>query len=125
MRFCGPAHAVLRVHGVSYAIDGGHCGHAYSQTRWLYFGLIANSGHPGANGLSLVLHPANRDGRANIIDSIVQVAGFDLAPRGTAVQSNQLKAGTFSGMWLGTHVRGSWLCKAGAFGGVRPKKVTG
>ena len=125
MRFCGPAHAVVRVRGVSYAINGGSCGHAYSQTRWVYFGLITNGANAGAKGLSRVLHPANKDGRADIVDSIVQVAGLNLAPRGIAVQSNQLKAGTFSGIWDGTHVRGSWRCEAGAFGDVRAKHVSG
>jgi len=125
-RYCGPAHAVVRVRGISYAISGGFCGHRYSQTRWLFFGLTVNGNRPGAKGLSLVLQPANKDGRANIGDSIVQVGGLDLAPRGTAVQRNGLRAGTFSGVWKGTHVSGSWVCGAGSFGDVRfMKKLSG
>lgn len=121
-RYCGPAHAVVRVRGISYAIGGGFCGHRYSQTRWLYFGLTVNGARPGARGLSLVLRPANKDGRVNIIDSIVQVGGLDLAPRGIAVQSNGLRVGTFSGVWKGTHVTGSWVCETGSFGDVRVAK---
>ena len=124
-RHCGPARAVVRVRGTSYAITGGFCGRRYSQTRWVYFGLIQNGNRPGAKGLSLVLQPANKDGRANIVDSIVQVGGLDLAPRGTAVQSNGLRAGRFSGTWKGTQVRGSWVCVAGSFGDVRAKKLSG
>jgi hypothetical protein len=124
-RYCGHAHAVVRVRGTSYAISGGFCGHRYSQTRWVYFGLTMNGNRRGAKGLSLVLHPANKDGRAEIVDSIVQVGGLDLAPRGTAVQSNGLRAGTFSGAWKGTHVSGSWVCEGGSFGDVRSSKLSG
>ena len=70
-----------------------------------------------------MLHPANSDGRADIVDSIVQVAGLDLAPRGTAVQSDGLKAGKFSGTWKGTYVKGSWACEGGAFGGARFHRI--
>src|SRR5215475_6588650 len=47
-RYCGPARAVVRVGGTSYAITGGFCGHRYSQTRWVYFGLTMNGNRPGA-----------------------------------------------------------------------------
>jgi len=104
-------------------INGGSCGHRASETRWVYFGLLANGKRPGARGLSLVLHPANGDGRAAMVDSVVQVAGLDLAPRGTAVQQDRLSRGTFSGTWHGTYVTGSWVCEDAALGGTRVHRV--
>jgi hypothetical protein len=91
----------------------------------VYFGLIENGGRPGAKGLSLVLRPGNMAGSVRILDSIVQVAGLDLAPRGTAVVGEGLKSGTFAGEWKGTRVTGSWVCGAGAFGKPRPRQLSG
>ena len=124
-RICGPARAVVRVRGTSYAIQGGSCAQVSDPRRWIYFGLIQSGGLPGARGLSLVLEPGNRPGRVKIIDSIVQVEGLDLAPRGTAVLSDDLKSGTFVGKWAGTRVSGSWNCAAGAFGRVHPRLLGG
>jgi hypothetical protein len=124
MRFCGPARAVVRVHGTSYRINGGICGDRSGPTR-VYFGLIENGGRPGARGLSLVLQPGNVAGSFKIIDSIVQVAGLDLAPRGTAVVGDGRTSGTFAGEWKGTRVTGSWVCGAGAFGKPRFRHVSG
>jgi hypothetical protein len=116
MRICGAARAVLRVEGTKYSIKGGYCGYRDARTRWLWFGLITNGNRPGAEGLSLVLQPANRDGRTRIGDSIVQVGGLNLAPRGTALQRDGLRVGTFTGTWKGTQVTGSWVCGDAAFG---------
>ncbi len=124
-RFCGPARAVVKVRGVSYQINGGHCGQHSDPTRWVWFGLIKNGDRPGARGLSLVLEPGNVAGSVKITDSIVQVAGLDLAPGGTAVVGDGLKSGTFVGAWNGTRVTGSWVCGAGAFGKPRFRQLSG
>jgi hypothetical protein len=116
MRFCGAARAVVRVGGATYSIKGGRCGNRDAQTRWLWFGLLTDGSRPGAEGLSLVLNPANRDGRTRVGDSILQVGGLNLAPRGTAVQRDGLRVGTFTATWQGTQVTGSWVCGDAAFG---------
>jgi len=115
-RACGAARAVVHVRGSTYSINGGSCGQRYRQTRWVFFGLFANGNRPGAEGLSLVLHPANRNGRTAIVDSVVQVGGLNLAPRGMAVQRDGLRAGTFAATWQGTNVTGRWVCNDAAFG---------
>ena len=122
-RACGAAHALVHVRGTTYSINGGSCGQRYRQTRWLWFGLFTNGNRPGAEGLSLVLQPANRDGRTRIGDSVVQVGGLNLAPRGTAVQRDGLRVGTFAATWQGTHVTGSWVCDEAAFGRPRFHRV--
>jgi hypothetical protein len=91
----------------------------------VYFGLFENGDRPGARGLSLVLQPGNVAGSVKIFDSIVQVAGLDLAPRGTAVVGDGLTTGTFAEEWKGTHVTGSWVCGAGAFGKPRIRHLSG
>ena len=112
--FCGPGGAVMELGGRSFTIRGGHCGHAGS-TRWVAFGVIASGPlGSGARGFSMVLEPGNRPGHVNVIDSIIQVAGLDLSPTGSAVVAKGLKSGTFTltpikGSAL-TRVTGSWTC---------------
>ena len=108
----------VRVNGTSYTLHGGRCFEARA-TRWVYFGVIANGGVAGrgntASGVSFVFNPGNKPGRATIGDSIVQVGGLDLVPRGTAmVATDQYKSATFdthvsSGVHR-YHVTGTWRC---------------
>jgi hypothetical protein len=112
-RFCGPGRVVVRLRGKSYAIRGGYCGGIrVGGARWLWFGLIKNGGaSPDAKGFSIVLEPGDRMGRVNIVDSIVQVAGLNLAPGGTAVVAEGLKSGTFALILAGgKRLTGSWTC---------------
>ena len=119
-RACGAASAVVRVGGATYVLKGGSCGYRDARTRWLWFGLFTGGNRPGASaeGLSLVLQPANRDGRTTLADSVVEVGGLNLAPRDIAVQRDGLRRGTFSGIWQGTRVTGGWVCNDSAFGAI-------
>jgi hypothetical protein len=78
------------------------------------FGVIASGRlYSGAKGVSMVLEPGNRPGRVNVVDSIIQVAGLNLAPTGTAVVAKGLKSGTFTLATKGsvlTRVTGTWTC---------------
>ena len=111
--FCGTGQAVVRVGPRSYTIQGGHCGSADS-LRFLGFGVIANGPlYPGAIGISLVLRPGAQPGRVSVVSSIVQVAGLDVTPTGTAVLSKGLKSGTFGLVTTGSsgqRITGSWTC---------------
>lgn len=111
--FCGPGRAVVRLGGKSFAIQGGHCG-APGSLRLVAFGVIANGPlYPGATGISIVLKPGEQPGRVNVTDSIIQVAGLDVAPTGTAVVAKGLDSGTFRLVTRGsvqTPVTGSWTC---------------
>jgi hypothetical protein len=116
-RFCGRASVTIRVDGTSYALRGGRCFEA-KNNRWVYFGLIANGSVAGpgntARGVSFVLTPGNRPGAVRILDSIVQVGGLDIVPRGTAIVSADLGSAIFdthvsSGRHR-YHVTGAWRC---------------
>jgi hypothetical protein len=111
--FCGPGEAVVRLGGRSFTIQGGHCGRSES-LRLVTFGVIANGPlYPGATGISILLKPGEQPGRVNVIDSIIQAAGLDLSPTGTAVVAKGLNSGTFSLATRGsvqTHVTGIWTC---------------
>lgn len=113
-RFCGPGRAVVRLGGKSFTIQDGRCGgQSLSSPRWYYFGLFARGSVPGARGFSVVLKPGDRPGRVKVIDSIVEVAGRDLAPTGTAIVAKGLKSATFTLVTRGparTRVTGSWTC---------------
>jgi hypothetical protein len=112
-RFCGPGRAVVRLGGESFTIQGGRCGGPLSSPRWYYFGLFARGSAPGARGFSVVLEPGDRSGPVKVIDSIVQLAGRNLAPTGTAIVAKGLKSATFTLVTRGparTRVTGSWTC---------------
>jgi hypothetical protein len=110
-RYCGRGRAVVRLDGKTFAIEGGRCGRPVSGQRWVYFGLITNGGVPkGAKGLSLVMIPGNRPRTVKVVDSIVQVAGLDLAPTGTTTLATDLDSGTFVSRSGARRITGNWSC---------------
>jgi hypothetical protein len=110
-RYCGRGHAFVRLAGKTFAIQGGRCGRRVSGQRWVYFGLITNGVVPkGATGLSLVMIPGNRPGTVEVVDSIVQVAGLNLAPAGTTTLAKDLNSGTFVLRSGAKRVTGYWSC---------------
>jgi hypothetical protein len=110
-RFCGRGKAVIHFHGGTFVIEGGRCGMHVPGHRWVYFGLITNGPQPtDGNGFSLVMMPGNRPGSVHVGDSIVQVAGLDLAPRGTTTLARDLDQGTFMLGAGKNRVTGSWSC---------------
>jgi len=106
-RYCGPGRAVVRVGGKSFAIRGGRC-----TSRRVGFGRLGNEGR----GISLVLKHANRRGRNDIIDGIIQLPGVRLPDKtpvtGTVITSEDLERATFSIGKPGhpARITGSWIC---------------
>jgi hypothetical protein len=81
----------------------------------VYLGLLNVSSSrtaSNAKGLSLVLDPGDRPGRAKVIDAIVQVTGQNLAASGSATLAKGLKGGTFAvvGAPRPERFTGSWSC---------------
>jgi hypothetical protein len=112
VRACGPSRAVIVVGRRTYAVESGSCGRRGS-ARWVYFGLLSNAPAPPGRGFSFVLEPGDRPGRVRIIDSIVQVGGLDLVPRGTAFVGEGLTSARFNVVTEAPpHVRfsGYWRC---------------
>jgi hypothetical protein len=110
-RMCGPGRAIVRLAGRSFAIRGGRCDKPRHGLRWVYFGLITNGPQsPSAEGFSIVMEKGDRPGVVNVIDSIVQASGLNLAPTGTTTVARDLRSGTFVLRSGEKRITGSWTC---------------
>lgn len=120
-RFCGPAHAVVRVRNRSYYFRGGHCQWGYPprphQTlRGLNIGLFANT-KAGSHGRGLMFWwspAATKGGPVTVAESSLVLPGMDeFAGDGTVNINRNLRGGTFRliGRNLPIEVTGHFRCE--------------
>jgi hypothetical protein len=108
---CGPASAVIRVKGTSYAIHGGNCADGVR----LYFGVLGPGSAPHRGFFIDLAH--KRAGAVDVTDGEVEfVPGVRAALSGTALVKPGPTRGTFdvygrsaSGP-TGSKFTGSWTC---------------
>jgi hypothetical protein len=127
IRFCGPAHALVRVNGGRpFRVLGGHCFRRPSDQpdevnrhflSGIAVGLITNPpARPGLGVSFFWVPPSTHADRVTIDDSEIEVPGRRVAASGTVIVGPKLNGGTFrlygrtSAGSTGVRVAGSWTC---------------
>ena len=102
VRFCGPAQAVVQVHGKTFDIRGGACDDTQGYER-IGIGLHAFAHAPTARWIAFAASTAPA--------VFVQLPGIRYAIGQAATSGNPIHTGTFAGHFHdGTPFTGSWTC---------------
>lgn len=102
VRYCGPAHAVVRLHGKALSIRGGSCGDTQGYES-IGIGLHAFAPAPTARSLGFASSTAPAVS--------IQLPGVRYATAKALTNGKPIRTGTFVGrLHDGTPFSGSWTC---------------
>ena len=117
LRFCGPAHAVVRLNRRAYTITSGNCDRAPGpEGEGIGVGLMANPPASPARGLTIDIHTAIRagtipTGAGPLVYIALQLPGLRSGIAGKIIIDASTHAGRINGrLDDGTPVTGSWTC---------------